>query len=132
MAWTAPASPRSRLVGESQETFGYTSGSPIVTSDGTTPGTAVVWATNVDGAAGANGRLCAYDAIPTNGSLNLLRCFPIGDASKFAAPTAYRGRVYVGTRDGVLFGFGQPTTAALAAGQTRFRRWPWARRAPPR
>jgi hypothetical protein len=81
--------PALTLAGNSGETFGYTAGSPIVTSDGTTPGSGVVWVNNVDGPAGTNGRLCAYNAIPSNNQMTLLRCFPIGTATKFSTrPTA--------------------------------------------
>ncbi len=104
--------------GNTAETFGYTAGSPIVTSDGTTPGSAVVWVVNVDGPTGAGGRLCAYRGVPQDSRLGLLRCFPIGTAAKFASPASSAGRIYVGTRDGRLFGFGQPTTAALEAPQS--------------
>ena len=106
--------------GNSTETFGYTSGSPIVTSNGGTAGSAVLWIVNVDNATGAGGRLCAYNAVPASSHLNLLRCFPIGTAAKFSTPAASSGRIYVGTRDGVLYGFGQPVTAALKLPQTDF------------
>jgi Abnormal spindle-like microcephaly-assoc'd, ASPM-SPD-2-Hydin/PQQ-like domain len=112
--------PALSLAGNTAETFGYTSGSPIVTSDGTAPGSAVVWVVNVDGPTGSNGRLCAYAAAPVNGQLALLRCFPIGTGVKFASPTAASGRVYIGTRDGKVYGFGQPVTAALNTPQTTF------------
>ncbi|MGE5156415.1 MAG: choice-of-anchor D domain-containing protein, partial [Betaproteobacteria bacterium] len=112
--------PSLTLAGNTTETFGFTSGSPIITSDGTTPGSAVLWVTNVDGAAGSNGRLCAYNAVPSNNHLTLLRCFPIGTGVKFPTAASANGRVYTGTRDGVLFGFGQPVTAALNLPQTEF------------
>jgi hypothetical protein len=112
--------PALSLAGNSAESFGYTSGSPVVTSNGTSPGSAVVWVVNVDNSAGANGRLCAYNAVPSNAHLNLLRCFPIGNAAKFPTPATSNGRIYVGTRDGDVYGFGQPTTAALNLPQTNF------------
>ena len=112
--------PTLSLAGSSSEFFGYTSGSPIVTSDGTTPGSAVLWATIVDDAAGSGGRLCAYQAVPADNHLNLLRCFPIGTAVKFATAASSGGRVYTGTRDGYVYGFGAPTSAALRTSQTTF------------
>ncbi|HEV7897610.1 MAG TPA: choice-of-anchor D domain-containing protein [Planosporangium sp.] len=112
--------PALTLAGNSAESFGYTAGSPIVTSDGTVPGSAVVWVVNVDGPNGAGGRLCAYNGVPSNNHMTLLRCFAIGTATKFARPAAAGGRVYVGTRDGYLYGFGQPTTSALTTAQTSF------------
>jgi hypothetical protein len=110
--------PALSLAGNTAETFGYTSGSPIVTSDGTKTGTAVVWVVSVGGPNGSGGQLCGYDAVPVNNHINLLRCFPIGTGVKFTTPASSNGRVYVGTRDGKLFGFGSPTTAALSVAQT--------------
>jgi hypothetical protein len=112
--------PSLTLAGNSKETFGYSAGSPLITSDGTTPGSAVLWIINVDGGNGANGKLCAYNAVPVNGVINLLRCFPIGTGSKFSNPATTGGRVYVGSRDGVLFGFGVPVAAALTLPPTSF------------
>ncbi|GAA1527679.1 hypothetical protein GCM10009827_050930 [Dactylosporangium maewongense] len=106
--------------GTSASTFGYTSGSPVVTSTGTTSGSAVVWAVYSDGSSGANGQLRAYDALPVNGRLNLRYSAPIGVATKFVTPATDGGRVFVGTRDGHLIGFGRPTTAALTSGPTDF------------
>jgi hypothetical protein len=101
--------------GTSTATFGYTSGSPVVTSDGTASGSALVWVVYSDGSTGANGQLRAYDAVPTNGVLPLRWSAPIGTASKFAVPATDSGRVYVGTRDGHLLAFGRPANAALVA-----------------
>ncbi|MBB5873415.1 hypothetical protein F4553_006849 [Allocatelliglobosispora scoriae] len=106
--------------GTSAGTFGYTSGSPVVTSTGTTSGTAIVWAVYSDGSTGANGQLRAYDALPVSGRLNLRYSAPIGIATKFATPATDNGRVYVGTRDGFIYGFGRPTTAALTSPPTDF------------
>src|SRR4029453_8085197 len=89
-------------------------------SNGTTPGSAVVWVVNVDGPTGANGRLCAYQAVPVDNHLNLLRCFPVGTGAKFTTPAPSNGRIYVGTRDGYVYGFGHTTPAALAPPQTSF------------
>ncbi|PBC60104.1 hypothetical protein BKI49_31030 [Streptomyces sp. Tue6028] len=102
--------------GTSSGTFGYTSGSPVVTSTGTTPGSALVWAVYTDGSNGANAQLRAYDAVPVKGTLNLRFSAPIGTASKFSVPATDGGRVYVGTRDGHVIAFGRPSTAALSGG----------------
>ncbi|MFF4655960.1 choice-of-anchor D domain-containing protein [Streptomyces sp. NPDC001381] len=99
--------------GRSTETFGYTSGSPVITSTGTAAGSAVVWAVYSDGASGAHGQLRAYDATPVNGTLKKLWSAPIGVASKFSVPATDGGRVYVGTRDGHVLAFGRPSNAAL-------------------
>jgi hypothetical protein len=112
--------PALSIAGTSQATFGYTSGSPAVTSDGTTSGSALVWEVSATGPTGAGGQLTVYDAVPSNGVLTLVRSFPIGNAAKFSVPATDSGRVYVGTRDGVLYGFGQPTTAALTTTPVQF------------
>ncbi|MEU1476853.1 choice-of-anchor D domain-containing protein [Streptomyces sp. NPDC005760] len=113
--------PALTLTGQSQDTFGYTSGSPLVTSDGTDESSALVWMTSASNASGADGALRAYSPTPDgNGHLQLLWSAPIGTATKFSTPTAERGKVYVGTRDGVLYGFGSPARTALTAASLDF------------
>ncbi|MFE9428498.1 choice-of-anchor D domain-containing protein [Kitasatospora sp. NPDC006697] len=97
----------------SNETFGYTSGSPVITSTGSDPSTALVWVEYSDGSNGANGQLRAYDAVPVNGTMHLRYSTPIGTASKFAVPATDGGRVFVGTRDGRLLAYGRPNSSAL-------------------
>jgi hypothetical protein len=104
----------------SPATFGYTSGSPVVTSNGTASGSAIVWAIYSDGSNGANGQLRAYDALPVGGQLHLRYSAPIGTAAKFATPATDGNRVFLGTRDGKVLGFGRPTTSALTASPTDF------------
>jgi hypothetical protein len=111
---TTSGDPALSSAGTSGSNFGYTSGSPIVTSYGTNAGSALVWAVYSSGATGADGQLRAYDAVPTaGGALNLRWSVPIGVASKFAVPATSNGRVYVGTRDGHVHGFGNPSSAGL-------------------
>jgi hypothetical protein len=100
----------------SAESFGYTSGSPLVTSDGTAAGSAVVWVVYTSGPSGGASQLRAYQAIPSGGTLQLLWSGKIGKASKFSVPTAYEGRVYVGTRSGQLIAFGSSAAAPVQAG----------------
>lgn len=107
--------PQLTPVATSAESFGYTSGSPLVTSNGTTAGTAIVWVVYTSGASGAGGQLRAYNAAPAGGTLQLLWSGRIGRASKFATPTAYEGRVYVGTRNGDLIAFGSSSGAPVKA-----------------
>lgn len=111
---TAGGDPALSAVGASVETFGYTSGSPVVTSDGTAAGSALVWVIYSTGAAGTGAQLRAYDAIPVAGTLRLRWSAPIGVAAKFALPATSAGRVYLGTRDGHVRGYGRPATAPLA------------------
>lgn len=115
--------PALTLTGRSQDTFGYTSGSPLVTSDGTDDTSALVWVVSATGASGAGGTLRAYSPTPDgDGLLPLLWSAPIGTATKFSTPTADAGKVYVGTRDGILYGFGSPARTALTAAPLDFGR----------
>jgi hypothetical protein len=93
--------------GTSTEGFGYASGSPVVTSSGTNSGSALVWAVwSGSGVGGVGGELRVYDALPSGGTMHLVRSFPIGTAAKFVTPATDGGRVFVGTRDGHLLAFG--------------------------
>ena len=107
-------------VGTSAAPLGYTSGSPVVTSSATAPGSALVWVVAVSGPTGTNATLNAYDAIPTAGVLELRYSAPIGTAAKFSVAATDGGRVYVGTRDGKVIGFGAPTTSPIAGRATDF------------
>jgi outer membrane protein assembly factor BamB len=102
-------------VATSSESFGYTSGSPLVTSNGTSTGSAVVWVEYSSGSSGVRGQLRAYSATPSGETLPLLYSHSIGTASKFAVPTAAEGRVYVGTRNGRLLAFGVTGAAPAQA-----------------
>ncbi|MFJ5032674.1 PQQ-binding-like beta-propeller repeat protein [Streptomyces sp. NPDC088560] len=93
-------------VGTSNEGFGYGSGSPVVTSNGTSSGSALVWAVWSGSGGGAGGALRVYDAVPVNGVMHLRRSFPIGTTYGFVVPAISGGRVYVGTGDGHLVAFG--------------------------
>ncbi len=106
--------------GHTSQLYGYTSGSPEVTSTGTTSGSAVVWEVYSSGGTGANGVLQAYNALPANNALKLIWSAPIGTAAKFTTPTTNNGRVYVGTRDGKVLAYGRPTTSSLNSSPTDF------------
>lgn len=107
-------------VGASAGTFPYSSGSPVVTSNGTDASSALVWVVNSGGAAtGSASELRAYRALPDGtGVLQQVFSAPIGTSVKFSSPTTSGGRVYVGTRDGKVLAFGAPTRAALGAAST--------------
>ncbi|SEQ82602.1 choice-of-anchor D domain-containing protein [Microlunatus flavus] len=107
-------------VGTSSARFGYTSGSPMVTSTGTNAGSALVWVVFSEGPTGDGGQLRAYDAVPVKGRLKLRYSAPIGTATKFAVPATTGGRVYVANRSGQVYGFGRPSTTALASTPTDF------------
>lgn len=118
---TGAGLPALSLAGTSGDSFPYSSGSPIVTSDGTTSGSALVWIVMSSGPTGANATLRAYRPTPDGaGQLALLWSGPIGTASKFVTPTSDGGRVYVGTRDGKVLAFGRPAKTALTASPVEF------------
>ncbi len=112
--------PTVSVAGASTETFGYTSGSPVVTSSGTTSGSALVWVVQSSGPTGADARLLAYDAVPAAGVLRLRYAAPLGTVAKFVVPATDGGRVYVATRDGRVLAFGRPGSAALNAAPVDF------------
>ncbi|QXG74425.1 choice-of-anchor D domain-containing protein [Modestobacter sp. L9-4] len=106
-------------IGTSPDVLGYTSGSPVVTSTGTDPSTALIWVSYAAAANGSQGQVRAYRAMPdADGQLKQVFSAPIGTAAKFTSVATDGGRVYVGTRDGRVFGFGAPTSAALGATAT--------------
>ena len=106
-------------VGTSAGTFGFSSGSPVVTSSGTDGSSALVWVVYVSGGTGAGAELRAYRAIPDNtGNLKEVFSAPLGIGAKFSSVATDKGRVYVGTRDGHVIGFGAPTTSAVGATNT--------------
>ncbi len=108
--------PQLSSAGTSSESFGYTSGSPLVTSNGTTAGSAVVWVVYSPGGPTEGGaQLRAYNAAPSEGNLPLLFSAAIGRAAKFSVATAYEGRVYVGTNTGKLYAFGDSGSAPVQA-----------------
>jgi len=116
-----PSAPTLTDAGNSAGTFGYTSGSPAVTSNGTDPSSAVVWEVYTQGEnATGTGMLEAFDAVPQAGQLQEIWSAPIGTAAKFTVPATADGRVYVGTRDGTVLGFGSPDTAPVTAPATAF------------
>jgi outer membrane protein assembly factor BamB len=107
--------------GQSQDVFGFGSGRPVVTSTGTTTGTSVVWIVHTNDGKGVGSTLNAYQAVPTaKGDLHLVGQWPIGTASKFSQPGVGDGRVYVGTRDGHVLGFGAPVAPGLTGNSVTF------------
>ncbi|HWS48357.1 MAG TPA: choice-of-anchor D domain-containing protein, partial [Acidimicrobiia bacterium] len=101
--------------GQSSDPFGFGSGSPVVTSAGLDPGSALLWVVWQTNGSGNGAQLRAYDPVPVNGILNLRWSAPIGTAVKFAPPGVSDGRVYVGTRDGHVLAFGSPIDQPVVA-----------------
>jgi outer membrane protein assembly factor BamB len=109
--------PTLQIAGQSNDDpYGFGTSSAIITSDGTTSGSALVWIVRLPDATGVGAELRAYDAKPDGGVLTLRGRYPIGQGNKFTTPTVHNGRVYVGARDGNVHAFGvmpQGTAAQL-------------------
>ncbi len=112
--------PTLSLQGTSAEAFGFSSSAPVITSDETDPGSALVWIVWAPNGGGEGAQLRAYDPIPVHGEPVLRWSAPIGTSAKFAPPGVGAGRLYVGTRDGHVIGFGSPVTPILAGSATAF------------
>lgn len=113
---TEGGQPRFTLAAQTPEPLQFGSGSPIVTSNGTTPGSAVVWVPRCANTPSCtDSTLDAYRAVPSEGPA-LLWSAPIGVSPKFGRPGVADGRVYVGTRDDRVIGFGGPESAGGGGG----------------
>ncbi len=113
-------SPKLTNVANSTLQFPYGSGSPVVTSNGNDPNSAVVWVVQNNG--GSNSTLVAFPAVPQpakGGGVKLQQISgqPLGQVQSFIIPATGNNMVYVGTANGVL-GFGVTTGAALQRGAT--------------
>ncbi len=87
------------------DVWGNGTSAPIVTSSGTTTGSALVWVIDNGGA------LHAYDAVPVNGVLTEVFSASIGAQAKYSAPGVGQDALYIGTGDGRLLAFGaNPST----------------------
>lgn len=97
---TSEGVPRLSLeaIGSQRAVFGVSG--PLVTSNGTDPGSAVVWV--VDGA-----HLQAYDAVPVNKELKLIGTWFVGNTDPFNPPGIGNNVVYVANQAGLLYGFAQ-------------------------
>ena len=88
------------------DTFGYGSGTPIVTSNGLKSGTALVWVIHAIGPSGVDSQLQAYRPVPTKGLLDEVWNSAPFTSTVFSEPTADNSVIYVGTDDDSLLGFG--------------------------
>ncbi len=92
----------------------------MVTSNGTTSGSAVLWTIWSSGESGTGSELRAYDPVPVGGVMKEIWSAPVGTSSKFNPPGVAGNRIYVGTRDGNIICFGAPTTAPVSASSPNF------------
>ena len=81
-----------------------TSGSPTVTSNGTSPLTAVVWVLQAFGHSASQSRLLAFSPVPdAGGNLPLLWTGPLlKRGAKFTSAAIDSNHVYIGTRDDTI------------------------------
>jgi iron transport multicopper oxidase len=117
---SAEHTPTLSLQATSSEAFGFSSSAPVITSDETDPGSALVWIVWAPNGSGEGAQLRAYDPIPVGGQPVLRWSAPIGTSAKFALPGVGAGRLYVGTRDGHVLAFGSPVTPILSGSTTVF------------
>jgi hypothetical protein len=112
--------PALSLDATSADSFGFSSSAPMVTSDGTRSGSALVWIVWAPNGSGNGAQLRAYDAVPGPSGFTLRFSAAIGQSAKFTPPGVGSGRIYVGTRDGHVLGFGTPATAPLSGSGADF------------
>jgi len=111
------------FAGQTSDLFGFGSGAPVVTSDGTTSGSALVWTVWFPASGGGVGaELRAYDAVPVNGQMVLRKSYPLGTGTKFSVPAVDNGRLFVGAADGHVLAFGSPVQAPLSGSTVSFPR----------
>ncbi len=101
--------------------FPYGSGSPVITSNGNDPNSAVIW--DVQNNGGSNSTLVTFPVVPVpakGGGVKLseINGLPIGNADVFTIPASNNGMVYVGTGDGHVLGFGVTSGGAIQRGAT--------------
>ena len=89
---------------QTPETFGFTGGNPIISSNGAVPGTGILWVID------SGGYLRAYDATNLK---NELYSSAIDGAVKFSTPIVSNGKVFVPTTDSLdIFGLQSGNTAS--------------------
>ncbi len=100
----------------------FGSSAPIVTSDRSQAGSAIVWEVVRTGT-GNSAKLMALGAVPVAGnsttpaaSLPLLWEGSVGNSTKFNPPLAYQGRIYVANYDGQVLAFGPRKNAPPLTG----------------
>ncbi|HKC26816.1 MAG TPA: ricin-type beta-trefoil lectin domain protein, partial [Jatrophihabitans sp.] len=116
--------PRLSVVAASSEIYGFMSGSPIVTSDGSSSGSAVIWVMTTGADPEEDDYLRAYGLPPKSGTWAPLASWNLGPMAKFTQPATADGRLYVGTLDGRVLAFGRPISTALSAPSTEFGQQP--------
>ena len=112
--------PTLSLQATSSDSWGFGTGAPVITSEGTTSGSALVWSEWMPGGTGEGAQLRAYDPLPVSGRPVLRWSAPIGTGSKFGTPGVGANKLFVGNREGKVFAFGSPVTPALSGPSTSY------------
>ena len=96
------------------EPIGLGSSPAVITSNGSTAGSALMWALTMSYRDGWGTELRVYDGSPICGrSMTQLRSWPIGRGTRYSPPGVGDRRIYVGNLEGKLVGFGTPTSVSL-------------------
>jgi hypothetical protein len=112
--------PTISLQGTSTDGFGFGSSAAVITSNGTSVGSALVWIKWDSNSSGEGAQLRAYNPVPVEGHPLLRWSAPIGTQPKFSNPGVGENRIYVGNREGKVMAFGAPVTAPLTGPTTEF------------
>ncbi len=112
--------PTLSLQATSSDAWGFGTGAPVITSEGTTSGSALVWSEWMPNGTGEGAQLRAYDPVPVNGKPVLRWSGAIGTGSKFGTPGVGANKLFVGNREGKVLAFGSPVTPALSGPSTSF------------
>jgi hypothetical protein len=115
--------PTLKDINNSTFTLGFSSGAPVITSNGTDPKSGIVWEEHHNDSSGSGGFLGAWQllGVPRSGGgtkLSEIWAASIGTGSKFTEIATGNGMVYLGTRDGNVYGFGITGAAALQSSGT--------------
>jgi len=81
---------RCPLQGTSKEAFGFHPAPPVITSEGTTPGTALVWLIWAPNGTGVGAQLRAYNPVPDHGEPILRWSAPMAPPPSSRRPTSAR------------------------------------------
>jgi hypothetical protein len=109
--------PTLTLAGSSIDYFGYGSSAPVVTSNGASSESALLWVIWNPDDTGIGAQLRAYDMLPVNGALHMRFSAEVGQGCKFNPPGVWGDHLYVGSRDGHVVGFGLPPEVASVANE---------------
>ncbi|KAE9379342.1 WSC-domain-containing protein [Stipitochalara longipes BDJ] len=89
-------------------------GPPVITTYQGQPGTAILWVCD------PNNRLRAYYAVPQNGTMVRITLPAAPAINKFQRPAFGNGRYYLASNNGVVYGYGSPSSMPLTCNSLNF------------